>query len=152
MSLVPGRLVVIGSLGMFLRLYLQMSPLLLLALSAVALIFSSSGATARETFAPVNRSEVSSGLRWGVAAVQGRRPYMEDMYQVRARPSRAPPPLSRRCAPTCGCRDRALLVEFAWRVAQVAHFSGDGACKGSDAAGRVGALPLSATHLRGHCA
>ena len=99
MSLVPGRLVVIGSLGMFLRLYLQMSPLLLLALSAVALIFSSSGATARETFAPVNRSEVSSGLRWGVAAVQGRRPYMEDMYQVRARPSRAPPPLPRHCAP-----------------------------------------------------
>ena len=105
MSLVPGRIVVIGSLGMFLRLYLQMSPLLLLAFGAVALIFSSSGANARESFAPVNRSELSAGLRWGVAAVQGRRPYMEDMYQVRALPERVPRAASATLGP-CPCRAR----------------------------------------------
>lgn len=38
------------------------------------------------------------GLQWGVSAIQGRRPYMEDMHQVSACP-RSPslPPARRRC-------------------------------------------------------
>ena len=32
---------------------------------------------------PINEGGVADGLSWGVAAIQGRRPYMEDMFLVR---------------------------------------------------------------------
>jgi hypothetical protein len=35
-----------------------------------------------EAFSPVYHGDDASGLKWGVASVQGRRPHMEDMYQA----------------------------------------------------------------------
>ena len=35
-----------------------------------------------EAFSPIYHGDDASGLKWGVASVQGRRPHMEDMYQA----------------------------------------------------------------------
>ena len=35
-----------------------------------------------EAFSPIYYGDDASGLKWGVASVQGRRPHMEDMYQA----------------------------------------------------------------------
>ena len=66
---------------MLLRQYLNLSPLLvlLLLLLGVSLCSGRSPASS-ESFSPVYRPGTCAGLPWGVAAVQGRRPYMEDMF------------------------------------------------------------------------
>ncbi len=64
--------------------WLNISPLLLLTLGLLFafLVVGSRPSGGAEQFSPVYESGVLSGLQYGVAAVQGRRPYMEDMHQI----------------------------------------------------------------------
>lgn len=75
-------LLLCAGVSMVLRNYFGFSPLLILAtLLLMSLCFLGSKSQA-EQFTPIFHTEVSSGLRWGVASVQGRRPHMEDMFQA----------------------------------------------------------------------
>ena len=66
---------------MLLRQYLNLSPLLVLLLLLLGVCLCSGRSPASsESFSPVYRPGTCAGLPWGVAAVQGRRPYMEDMF------------------------------------------------------------------------
>ena len=56
--------------------------MLVIGLTTLFLLAGSPPAGGAEQFSPVYTSGVASGLQYGVAAVQGRRPYMEDMHQV----------------------------------------------------------------------
>ena len=64
--------------------YLNMSStfLLTIGLLFMLLLAASRPSVGAEQFSPVYTDGVSSGLKYGVAAVQGRRPYMEDMHQI----------------------------------------------------------------------
>ena len=84
MSLARGRTVfVLATIGVGLRVYFNASPLLLLIMSLLFFcVFAGKTPSGMEQFTPVYRHSTAGGMRWGVAAVQGRRPYMEDMHQV----------------------------------------------------------------------
>ena len=71
-----------AGLAMVLRSYFGFSPLLILATLLLMYLCLVGGKSQAEQFTPIFRTEVSSGLRWGVASVQGRRPHMEDMFQA----------------------------------------------------------------------
>ena len=64
--------------------FLSVSPQLLLIIGLVTLFLlaGSQPSGGAEQFSPVYTAGVASGLQYGVAAVQGRRPYMEDLHQV----------------------------------------------------------------------
>ena len=72
------------SMAIMLVRYMQLSPLLtvMLAASFVFILTSHRPAAGAEQFSPVYVSSTTAGLRHGVAAVQGRRQYMEDMHQA----------------------------------------------------------------------
>lgn len=60
------------------------SPTLIIA-GALLLAFvlaSSRQPAGVEQFSPIYTSSIAAGLQYGVAAVQGRRAYMEDMHQI----------------------------------------------------------------------
>lgn len=67
-----------------LRTYLGLSPKLLLLLLVCVFVFQllRGSSDSSEAFSPIYQTENASGLKWGVASVQGRRPHMEDMYQA----------------------------------------------------------------------
>lgn len=75
-----------GVLGVtyFVSRYIAPSPTLLacVLLGAILLIGCSRQRVGAEQFAPVYLSGAAAGLPYGVAAVQGRRAYMEDMHQI----------------------------------------------------------------------
>ena len=77
----------IGGVGMLLRVYFSLSPLLICVLGLLAACVWSGNRRdlgGAEQVTPVYTPGVAAGLQWGVAAVQGRRPYMEDMHQVQS--------------------------------------------------------------------
>jgi len=65
-----------------LRTYLNLSPLVMIVLLILMCAFSWKAPMSAEQAAPVHETGTASGLTWGVSAIQGRRPYMEDAYQV----------------------------------------------------------------------
>ena len=74
-------LCVIGTL--LVMFWYNFSPLLILTtLLIFALAAGKLSNPARETVPPVYKEGDAAGLRWGVSAIQGRRPYMEDLHQV----------------------------------------------------------------------
>ena len=70
--------------GVLLTKWFALSPLLLLTIGLLIsfLIAGTRQPGGTEQFTPVYDTGVASGLSYGVAAVQGRRPYMEDMHQI----------------------------------------------------------------------
>ena len=64
--------------------YFNVSSSFLLTLGVLLtfLLATSRPSTGAEQFSPVYTAGMASGLQYGVAAVQGRRPYMEDMHQI----------------------------------------------------------------------
>lgn len=70
--------------GFLLTRIFSVSPIILLMLGLLLLfvVASSQSPSRAEQFSPVYTSGVASGLKYGVAAIQGRRPYMEDMHQI----------------------------------------------------------------------
>ena len=58
-------------------------------LAVLVLCFASGGrgAPGRDQVEPLHESGVLDGVRWGVTAIQGRRPYMEDMHQASLLPA-----------------------------------------------------------------
>ena len=64
--------------------YFTMSTVLLLACLFLFFLVTSSSPhpSTVEHFAPVYKAGLAAGLQYGVAAVQGRRAYMEDMHQI----------------------------------------------------------------------
>mmetsp|Transcript_37861 Transcript_37861/g.99373 ORF Transcript_37861/g.99373 Transcript_37861/m.99373 type:complete len:344 (+) Transcript_37861:84-1115(+) len=76
-------LIILVALGTLLRVYFGVSLLLIAVLGLLlCCVFAGSSPNAMEQFVPIYRPGTADGLKWGVAAVQGRRPYMEDMHQV----------------------------------------------------------------------
>jgi len=69
---------------MTLRHVFNVSPLFVLLCLGLFLCFASGGRgpPGREEVQPVHETGLLDGLQWGVSAIQGRRPYMEDMHQV----------------------------------------------------------------------
>lgn len=67
-----------------LRQFLGVSPFLLLGcvLLLLCCLTGGRGASGREQVPPLHESGLMDGVLWAVTAIQGRRPYMEDMHQA----------------------------------------------------------------------
>jgi hypothetical protein len=67
-----------------LRQLLGVSPITLLGcmLLLFCCLTGGRGAPGREQVQPLHVSGVMDGVQWAVTAIQGRRPYMEDMHQT----------------------------------------------------------------------
>jgi len=83
-STTPVTWAVIGGIGFLVARHFELSPsvVMLLTLFAVLLFGSKRPAGAAEHFTPVFVSSVVAGLQAGVASIQGRRQYMEDIHQT----------------------------------------------------------------------
>jgi len=67
-----------------LMLFFNFSPMLLIVVlvCSIGLMANRTSSSGNEQVAPVHEAGVTAGLGWGASAIQGRRPYMEDMFQV----------------------------------------------------------------------
>lgn len=84
MAVSPLSWAMLGGVGLFAARYFSLSPGIIMMVSLL-LFFAFGGKRqpgGAEQFTPVFSSSVVAGLRSGVASVQGRRQYMEDMYQT----------------------------------------------------------------------
>jgi serine/threonine protein phosphatase PrpC len=76
-------IVVVGSSVLLISVFnISYTFIFTLGLLLMLLLSASRPSMGAEQFSPVYTAGVSSGLQYGVAAVQGRRPYMEDMHQI----------------------------------------------------------------------
>jgi hypothetical protein len=69
---------------MALRQFLGVSPLFMLGclLLFLCCLSGGRGAPGREQVPPLHESGLMDGVHWAATAIQGRRPYMEDMHQA----------------------------------------------------------------------
>ena len=88
---------ILASLGIFAMRYMAISPtFVLMSMFVLSFLFASKPQSREvEQFAPVYTSSVVSGLSTGVASIQGRRQYMEDMHQAYAFDEREHPAAAR---------------------------------------------------------